>query len=130
MSQSLKSVGVITLFVADPLRSKAFYESVFEVQSIFEDENSAVLKLDNLLLNILVRSQAAELIEPAPVAGADAGAGFMFTVWVDDADATCEQLRQRGVELLNGPTDRPWGVRTAAFADPDGHAWEIAQQLG
>ena len=130
MSQSLKSVGVITLFVADPLRSKGFYESVFEVQPIFEDENSAVLKLDNLLLNILARSQAAELIEPAPVADPGAGASFMFTVWVDDADAACEQLRQRGVELLNGPTDRPWGVRTAAFADPDGHAWEIAQQLG
>jgi catechol 2,3-dioxygenase-like lactoylglutathione lyase family enzyme len=34
------------------------------------------------------------------------------------------------VELLNGPLDREWGVRTAAFADPDGHVWEIAQELG
>lgn len=130
MSQSLKSVGVITLFVEDPKRSQAFYESVFELQPIFDDENSAVMKLDNMLLNILVRSQAPELIEPAPVAAAGAGASFMFTVWVDDADATCELLRSRGVELLNGPIDRPWGVRTAAFADPDGYAWEVAQQLG
>jgi catechol 2,3-dioxygenase-like lactoylglutathione lyase family enzyme len=130
MSQSLRSVGVITLFVADAKRSKAFYESVFDIKSIFEDENSAVVKFDNLLLNILVRSQAPELIEPAPVAEAGVGAGFMFTIWVDDADATCEELRGRGVDFLNGPVDRPWGVRTAAFADPDGHAWEIAQQLG
>jgi uncharacterized glyoxalase superfamily protein PhnB len=34
------------------------------------------------------------------------------------------------VSLLNGPIDRPWGMRTATFADPDGHIWEIAQQLG
>jgi uncharacterized glyoxalase superfamily protein PhnB len=38
-------------------------------------------------------------------------------------------LRGRGVEFLNGPQDRPWGQRTAAFADPDGHVWEIAQEL-
>ncbi|HPM51986.1 MAG TPA: hypothetical protein PK282_07100, partial [Rhodoglobus sp.] len=30
------------------------------------------------------------------------------------------------VEQLNGPVDRPWGIRTAAFADPAGHVWEIA----
>lgn len=35
----------------------------------------------------------------------------------------------RGVELLNGPMDREWGVRTACFADPAGNVWEIAQVL-
>ncbi|MDQ3782600.1 MAG: VOC family protein, partial [Actinomycetota bacterium] len=29
--------------------------------------------------------------------------------------------------LLNGPVDRPWGVRTASFRDPAGHIWEIAR---
>jgi lactoylglutathione lyase len=31
------------------------------------------------------------------------------------------------VQLLNGPMDRPWGVRTASFRDPGGHIWEIAK---
>ena len=39
-----------------------------------------------------------------------------------------QRSRARGVELLNGPLDREWGVRTAAFADPDGHVWEVAQE--
>jgi catechol 2,3-dioxygenase-like lactoylglutathione lyase family enzyme len=52
-----------------------------------------------------------------------------LTVFVDDADAACAQLAEQGVTLLNGPLDREWGVRTAAFADPDGHVWEIAQPL-
>jgi uncharacterized glyoxalase superfamily protein PhnB len=42
----------------------------------------------------------------------------------------CSRLRAIGVELLNGPIDRPWGRRTAAFADPSGHVWEIAQLIG
>ncbi|MET0609013.1 MAG: VOC family protein, partial [Gaiellaceae bacterium] len=29
-----------------------------------------------------------------------------------------------------GPIDRPWGLRTAAFADPDGHVWEVAAKIG
>jgi len=33
---------------------------------------------------------------------------------------------RRGVKLLNGPMDRPWGNRTASFRDPGGHIWEIA----
>jgi uncharacterized glyoxalase superfamily protein PhnB len=39
----------------------------------------------------------------------------------------CAQLKDRGVELLNGPMDRPWGIRTACFKDPAGHIWEIAK---
>jgi uncharacterized glyoxalase superfamily protein PhnB len=48
-------------------------------------------------------------------------------VSVEDVDAACRELAGLGVALLNGPMDRPWGIRTAAFADPDGHVWEFAQ---
>jgi uncharacterized glyoxalase superfamily protein PhnB len=66
------------------------------------------------------------LIEPAKVASPDAGARIQFTIAVDDVDAMCAELAKRGVKLLNGPMDRPWGIRTASFTDPGGHIWEIA----
>nr|MBA3528351.1 VOC family protein [Propionibacteriaceae bacterium] len=72
---------------------------------------------------------APELIEPAAVAPRDAGSRTVFTLEVDDIDATCERLRGLGVELLNGPIDRPWGPRTASFQDPGGHIWEIGHCL-
>ena len=129
MSESLKSVSAITVFVQDPKRSKAFYERVFAVPVVYEDESSAAFKFENTIVNLLATPAAHELIEPATVGGSDAGARFQFTIWVEDANAAVEQLRERGVELLNGPIDREWGMRTAAFADPDGHVWEVAQQL-
>ena len=55
----------------------------------------------------------------------DSGVRVQFTIGVEDVDATCRLLEERGVELLNGPMDRPWGVRTATFRDPAGHVWEI-----
>ena len=129
MSESLKSVGAITLFVEDPQRSKAFYEKVFEAPLVFEDENSAAFQFENTIVNLLAEPAAHELIAPATVGSRDAGARSQFTIWVEDANAVCQELATRGVELLNGPIDRVWGMRTAAFEDPDGHVWEVAQQL-
>jgi catechol 2,3-dioxygenase-like lactoylglutathione lyase family enzyme len=129
VSESLNSVGAITLFVEDRQRSKEFYERVFEAPVVFEDENSAAFRFENTIINLLARPAAHELIEPATVGGPEAGARSQFTIGVEDANATVEQLRERGVELLNGPIDRAWGMRTAAFADPDGHVWEVAQQI-
>lgn len=129
MSASLKSVGAITLFVDDPRRSQAFYTEVFERPVIWEDEDSAVFQFENTIVNLLKIPAARELIEPGAVADRETGSRFQLTIWVDDADAVGAELATHGVELLNGPTDREWGVRTASFTDPDGHIWEIAQKL-
>jgi lactoylglutathione lyase len=129
LTASLGSVGAITLFVEDPQQSKAFYAKAFDLPVIYEDENSAVVKFDNTIINLLALSEARGLIEPANVAGRDAGSRFQLTIWVDDTDGVCAELAAHGVELLNGPMNRPWGMRTASFADPDGHIWEVAQQL-
>jgi catechol 2,3-dioxygenase-like lactoylglutathione lyase family enzyme len=128
MTESLKSVGAITLFAEDPQRSKEFYSRVFDVDIAFEDENSVVFKFDNLLVNVLKRGAAvSELLGPVPVG--EPGASFELTIWVEDVDAVCRDLAERGVSIVSGPLDRPWGVRTAAFLDPDGYAWEMAAQI-
>jgi catechol 2,3-dioxygenase-like lactoylglutathione lyase family enzyme len=123
------SIGAITLFTEDLDRSKRFYADAFGLPLVFEDDNSAVFKLENTVINLLKIPAAHELIEPGTVAGPEAGSRFQFTVGVDDVDATCAELARRGVELLNGPMNRPWGIRTASFTDPAGHIWEIAQDL-
>ncbi len=122
-----KKIGAITLFAEDLPATKAFYQAVFGLPVYFEDAESAVFNFGNTLVNLLKASAAGELIEPAVVGGPGAGSRFQLTVDVDDVDAVCAELERRGVALLNGPIDRPWGVRTACFRDPAGHVWEIAK---
>ena len=129
MGASLTSVGAITLFVEDRERAKSFYERVFGLSPVYEDENAAAFQFENMVINLLATRAAHELIEPAAVAGAEVGSRYQLTIWVDDADAVVEDLSARGVSLLNGPMDREWGLRTACFADPDGHIWEVAAKL-
>jgi catechol 2,3-dioxygenase-like lactoylglutathione lyase family enzyme len=125
-----KSIFAVTLFVEDLETCKQFYQKVFDLPITFADDegNSAVFKFGDVLINLLKVSEAPELIHPASVAKSEAGSRFVITIPVDDVDALCEQLRSHGVELLNGPMDRPWGPRTASFKDPAGYIWEIAQQ--
>jgi catechol 2,3-dioxygenase-like lactoylglutathione lyase family enzyme len=126
---SLKSVGAVTLFVEDLEHSKSFYQDVFDLQPIWEDDDSAAFRFDNTIVNLLTIPAARTLIDPGVVAGREAGSRIQLTIWVDDADAACAELEARGVALLNGPMDREWGMRTATFTDPAGNIWEIAQEL-
>lgn len=129
MSESLKSVGAITMFIEDTKQSKSFYEKVFGAPAVYEDDDAVAFQFENVIVNLLKTDAAHELIDPAPVGGRDADARYQLTIGVDDTDAVCSQLADLGVELLNGPIDRPWGVRTASFRDPDGHIWEVAANL-
>jgi len=122
-----KGISAITVFTEDLEATKRFYGEVFGLPVHYEDDASAVFNFGNTLINLLKESEAGDLIAPAPVAPPEAGARVQFTIEVDDVDAMCAELTKRGVELLNGPMDRPWGIRTAAFRDPGGHIWEIAK---
>ena len=131
MSVLLKSasIGAITLFTEDFARSKSFYQEIFDKSILFEDESSAVFQFGDTVINVLAAPAAPELVAPGTVAPREAGIRAVMTVEVDDVDAVCADLARQGVTLLNGPMDRPWGIRTASFADPGGHVWEIAHQL-
>jgi catechol 2,3-dioxygenase-like lactoylglutathione lyase family enzyme len=129
MTEPLNALGAITMFIEDRDRARAFYERAFAAPPVYEDDNSVVFKLENTVINLLVSREAHDLIRPVTVAEPGTGSRFQLTVWVDDTDAACRELGSRGIELLNGPMDRPWGLRTAAFADPDGHVWEVAAEI-
>lgn len=122
-----RGIGAITLFVEDLEAAKRFYREVFSLPVKFEDDDSAVFDFGNTIINLLKATAVLELIEPAVVARPEPGARLQLTIEVDDVDAMCAELATRGVELLDGPIDRRWGVRTASFTDPGGHIWEIAQ---
>lgn len=129
MIKGLDKIEVITLFVEELPAAKEFYSTVLGLPVVYEDAASAVVGFENLMINLLRSSEADTLVRPLGVAAPGTGTRALFTFAVRDTDAVCAELERHGVPLLNGPVDRPWGRRTAAFADPAGHVWEIAQIL-
>ena len=119
-------ISAITLFVEDLDAAKDFYRAVFGLPVQYEDPNSAVFTFGGTLVNLLDIGEAPGLVAPAPVGRAEDGVRFQLTIGVDDVDAAAAEAVRRGAVLLNGPLDRSWGIRTAAFRDPAGHIWELA----
>jgi lactoylglutathione lyase len=116
----------VTLLTENLDSSIDFYSNKLGLAKVWGDDVSAVYKCGATMINLLAESQANELLAPAKMANSEDGARAIFTLRVADVDATVAALEANGVELLNGPIDRPWGVRTASFADPSGHVFEIA----
>jgi PhnB protein len=50
-----------------------------------------------------------------------------ISVFVDDVDAHFGRATQHGAAVLGEPKDQPWGVRSYAVLDPEGHQWEFAE---
>lgn len=125
----MTAITALTLFVDDITVAREWYARAFGLPEHWSDEVSVVFSFDGLLVNLLQIGEAPGLVDPAPVGGRDAGTRAQYTITVSDVDGHVASLLAAGIEVLNGPQDRPWGVRTAAFADPDGHVWELAAPI-
>jgi catechol 2,3-dioxygenase-like lactoylglutathione lyase family enzyme len=69
-------------------------------------------------------AESAEMVKQL-VAKGQLGGGIFAT---KDCRATYRELRDRGVEFIDEPTERFYGI-DAAFRDPFGNQWRITQAL-
>jgi catechol 2,3-dioxygenase-like lactoylglutathione lyase family enzyme len=127
MAEWEKRIGAMTLFVPDLDRARQFYQDAFGLDATPAGDDTLMLRFAGMYV-FLHRSTGAPEPLPEVLEEARKGAG-QFAIIVGDVDAVCSELAGRGAALLSGPADRPWGMRTATFADPGGHIWEIAQEL-
>jgi uncharacterized glyoxalase superfamily protein PhnB len=51
------------------------------------------------------------------------------TVMVSDVDTHHQRAADEGATILIAPTDQPWGLRSYAAIDLEGHQWEFSQLL-
>jgi catechol 2,3-dioxygenase-like lactoylglutathione lyase family enzyme len=130
MSNSVTNISAMSLFVDDLQEAKKFYQDVFGVEVAFEDSSAVVVKFDHLLINLLSSDKGADLVGEGNVGDRRAGQRFQLSIWVDDVDAVHAELVRKGVDILSGPQNQPWGMRTVTFNDPAGHSWEIAAGIG
>ena len=120
---------VAMIYVDDVGRSRDFYRDVVGLAPLVDTGGYAEFTWGALVLGLRRRDNAARQFGDA-VAAAHTGASHQFTVTVDDVDSLFAGLVQRGADVIHPPTEQPWGMRSAAFRDPDGHVWEVCQPIG
>ena len=130
-------MDVIPLAVADLEPALAFYrrlglESNGIVGTEWKDEATgangaiALFKLEGgLLLNLYPRTELAK--DAAIPAGRPQSGEFSLAQLVRDRSAVDELLEnaEAAGATVTPAHDRPWGIYSGYFRDPDGHLWEI-----
>ena len=130
-------LDVVTLAVADLELALAFYrrlglESNGVVGTQWADErtgaNGAVAMLElegGLLLNLYPRADLAKDAE-IPVGPPHSGE-FSLAQLVRSREAVDELLENAAAAgaTVTPAHDRPWGIYSGYFRDPDGHLWEV-----
>jgi catechol 2,3-dioxygenase-like lactoylglutathione lyase family enzyme len=88
----------------------------------------AVVKVAGVLhFGIWERAHAAGAVFGDAAATARVPLGFSLGFEVDGVDEAADALAGRGVTLVQGPHDEPWGQRTARFPHPSGALVEVSE---
>lgn len=77
---------------------------------------------------LALREPGGLFTDPLPPAGIHL-LQLAFRVTPLEVASCAAVLEERGVSLLAGPTDQPFGHRTLFFRDPDGNALEIYAEI-
>jgi catechol 2,3-dioxygenase-like lactoylglutathione lyase family enzyme len=132
-------IDVITLAVADLERALEFYRDGLGLESrgvvgtefVGDDVNPAgaiaIFELgDGLMLTLYPRS---ELAKDANIPlGAPKSGEFSIGHAVAsraDVDELLARAQAAGATLTDTAHERPWGIYSGYFRDPDGHLWEV-----
>jgi catechol 2,3-dioxygenase-like lactoylglutathione lyase family enzyme len=132
-------IDIITLAVADLERALEFYRDglglesrgVIGAEHVGDDVNPAgaiaLFELRNrLLLSLYPRTELAKdaKVPLGPPKTGELSLGHAVASRAE-VDAVLSQAEAAGATLTDEPHDRPWGIYSGYFRDPDGHLWEI-----
>ncbi len=120
------------LIVRDLAICTAFYRDILglEIREGETTSDSVSFQIDNVYFFLLEAKGAAQMVSSEPLDFSMEGSPHvLLAAGVEDVDAAYETLSTKGVRFLRPPTDQPWELRTAYFADPEGNLWEINQPI-
>lgn len=111
------------LQVADVTRSEAFYcdKLGFNSRGTWGDGPEFAIVQRGRVTIALDRSR-----DDGPVPTNQYWAAYIY---VEDADALCEEFRRNQVEIVRGPEDTFYGSRDFDIRDPDGHLLAFGHDL-
>lgn len=132
-------INVITLAVDDLERALGFYrdglgfDSPGIVGAEFRDEQTgaagaiAMFQLGGgLMLCAYPRSELARDagVPFGPPKAGEFSLGHLVASRAE-VDTVLARAEAAGAAILDKPHDRPWGIYSGYFQDPDGHLWEV-----
>jgi uncharacterized protein len=120
-------ISLITLGVADPDRSRAFYERLGWQRSARAAEGIVFFQAGGLALALFPRNELAKDAQVASAGQGFAGITLAYNTRARaEVDSVLAEAVAAGATLVKPAEEAFWGGYSGYFADPDGFPWEIA----
>lgn len=128
--RSLTGIG-LNILVRDVKAEAAFLTEVFGMSAHRLSANFAIMVYHGQILQLHADATYGSnpLLSLLPEAGAR-GAGAEFRLYNTDPDEAADRAAKLGnVYVLQGPTDKPHGLRECYILCPNGYAWIPSRHL-
>jgi uncharacterized protein len=119
-------VSLVTLGVRDLGRARRFYEALGWATGAAPADDVVFFQAGGMVLALWSRD---ELAADSGVDDAGGWGGVTLAHNVRspaEVDAVIEEARAVGATITKEPGETFWGGYSGAFADPEGHPWEVA----
>jgi catechol 2,3-dioxygenase-like lactoylglutathione lyase family enzyme len=120
--RAIRSIDYTVIFVRDMTAMRRFYEEVLGFPLLREFTGWFEYRIGN---NTLALARPTRTAKDAPIPTGTAALQLAFKVTPPEVDACADELVRKGVNLLQPPTNQPFGHRTVFFRDPDGNLLEV-----
>ena len=125
----VKSIDHVTLVVRDLERSRHFYCDILGMVPADRPAfnfDGLWFQAGNTQVHVILEIEGcASPGYPNVTPETKAGLAHHFAFEVDDAHEAAEELQQRDILIMGGPSRRPDGCIQIWFYDPDGHVVEV-----
>ncbi len=123
-------VSLVTLGVADLARARAFYQALGWKTDSDPEQGVVFFQAGGMIVGLWDRSELAK-DSVAEDAGGWGGITLAHNVRSPaEVDAVLAEAEAAGAEVRRPGAATFWGGYSGVFADPDGHAWEVAHNQG
>ena len=119
-------LSLITLGVADLDRARRFYGALGWKQGN-RDDGVAFYQTPGMIFALWSRASLAGDAGLTDIGATFSGIALAYNARSkDEVDAVLAEAEAAGAGILKPAEETFWGGYSGYFADPDGHAWEIA----
>ncbi len=119
-------VSLITLGVRDLERARSFYEVLGWRTNAAPGDEVVFFQAGGMIVALWGRDDLARDTGVEDSGGWGGVTLAYNTGSPDEVDAVLDEARAAGATILRAGAETFWGGYSGVFADPDGHAWEVA----
>ena len=122
-------VALTNFLVDDVLKTAEYYRDVlgFEIEFVYGDPPFfGSVSRDDAVINFSLSDPPGRRNS---VASAGPGNGVDATIVVTDVDEICEDLKQRGANIIQAPESMDYGMRESQIEDMNGYRLALSAEM-